>query len=116
MGSPSELVLSAPWSGSTGGAAALDPDSFTVQCNLALWLLAQRRMEEAVEHARHVARIDPKQQLPHCLLGRALATLGEFCEAAECFRRALALAPDDDKLREFEARASRECETAGGVP
>jgi predicted Zn-dependent protease len=91
-------------------AVELDAGSWVAQYNLAVVLMQERRPADAVAPARAASQIEQSQRaLALRLLGRALAQVGRYCDAAAAFREALAVGPGDEKLEEFLAKAEGKC-------
>jgi tetratricopeptide (TPR) repeat protein len=61
-------------------------------------LVAQGRDEEALAHLERAAGLDGESVAALLDLGRTYARVGRFEEAAEAYRRALALAPENEEV------------------
>ncbi|MHC1740992.1 MAG: tetratricopeptide repeat protein [Anaerolineaceae bacterium] len=58
-------------------------------------LIEQNRLQEAVEHCRHILRTFPKCISTYRILGKALLEGKQYKESADVFKRVLAVYPDD---------------------
>jgi tetratricopeptide (TPR) repeat protein len=79
-------------------------DSYEAQLGLGYELHARGDDREAVEHLREYIRQQPNgaDAAPaYNAMGRALAALGRFDEAADAFRHVLALQPSNDDVHRF---------------
>jgi Flp pilus assembly protein TadD len=74
---------------------AAEPDRPAPRRALARSLLAVGKPEEALEHARRAARLDPKSLEGTTLLGFALVAANQPGEAVACFRKVVAARPRD---------------------
>ncbi len=94
-------------------AIELDPSHAEAHCGRAVVSLRGRRFAEAAECAQ--AAIDSYQAMPraHYYLGVALASLGDYAQAAQSFERAVGLAPD---YRAARRRLARLYEVTLGEP
>ena len=71
-----------------------NPDSWLANNNLAVLLIEQGALEEAIKHCRQALRINPDYVEGHNNLGNALAKDGKLDEAIEHFHQALKIKPD----------------------
>lgn len=75
------------------------PQNAMLQLNLAVALSERKRLEEAVEHFRIAAGLDPNNDKVHYGLGLALAHLGQVDESIEHLREVVRLKPQAYRLR-----------------
>lgn len=75
-------------------AVALRPDYMQARYNLAMALLAQRKLDDATLHLRWLAEHQAGQPNVYYQLGRILKDGGDADGAAEQYRQAIALQPD----------------------
>lgn len=73
--------------------AAKRPNNWRAQSNLAGLLVEEGKLDEAIEHFREAARLQPNFAYMHYNLGAALLKRGETSEAINCFREAVRLNP-----------------------
>lgn len=87
-------------------AVEIAPTHAALRMNLARWLDQQQRVDEAVEIVTGVVADEPSQHWAHERLGELKAKQKRFGDAAEHFRRAAELQPNDPSLLYKLARAS----------
>jgi tetratricopeptide (TPR) repeat protein len=75
-------------------ALAVTEDNYIAHDNLGYALVAEKRLDEAIEHFEAARRARPEYAQAHNNLGRALLARGDFEAAAEHLSRARELAPD----------------------
>src|SRR6202012_2446371 len=73
---------------------ALRPDDAAAHANLAVVLMDQDLLDDAMIHCRRAVELRPDLAVTHHNLAVALKGLGALDEAEACCRRALAIAPD----------------------
>jgi Flp pilus assembly protein TadD len=78
-------------------ALRLDAAALPAMLNLALALLQQNRLEDAIDQFEQVLRRDDRCAIAHSKLGQALARLGRFTEAESAARRAIELEPQSSR-------------------
>ena len=82
-----------------------NPDAETTLGNL---LLQHDRIEEAVEHYRHVVELDPASPLSHFNLAVGLHRLGRLTEAISEYKNALVIDPKYPDAEQFLGEALRQ--------
>jgi tetratricopeptide (TPR) repeat protein len=75
-------------------AARLCPDKSQIQCNLAMALAAEGRIDEAIAVNRNALKIDPNDSRSHYLQGNLLATQARYGEAIKEYGVVLLEDPD----------------------
>jgi tetratricopeptide (TPR) repeat protein len=75
-------------------AARIWPDNVTAQCDLALALVAQGRLDEAAAACENGLKYKPQSSQLHELLASTLSRQGNLKEAIEEYKMTLQLAPD----------------------
>jgi tetratricopeptide (TPR) repeat protein len=80
-------------------AVAINPNAAMVHEAMGGILLHQHGAAAAVEHFQRAVQADPNLLSGWKALGSALQSLGRFDEAAECFRRMLAIHPESAVAR-----------------
>ena len=82
-----------------------NPDAETTLGNL---LLQHDRIEEAVDHYRHVVELDPASPLSHFNLAVGLHRLGRLTEAISEYKNALVIDPKYPDAEQFLGEALRQ--------
>jgi len=94
---------------------AMQPESFYLNNDLGLELMAQRRTAEAISYLEKTIAVSPKGSHEWLVgwrnLGGAYLDLGQFAKAEECFRISLA-DPDVKSLRAFALALQEQNKTA----
>ena len=75
-------------------AVAINPRSSLAQVYYSLFLAAEGRVAEAVEHATVACQLDPLSAFIHAVAGGAFHTLDRFDAAEQAARQSLELQPD----------------------
>jgi Flp pilus assembly protein TadD len=83
-------------------AAEVDPEDIACRVHLAQLLCAKNRAAEAVPFAKELIEIEPNNAIFHLTLAEVYDRLQRFDEAREAVRKAVELAPDDEKCRNFQ--------------
>jgi tetratricopeptide (TPR) repeat protein len=78
-------------------AVRVDPTDVRAHLEISLYLSAQGRADEAVEHLVTAVRLQPNNDEPHYLLGTVLRTQRKLVEAQAEFETALRLNPQNSK-------------------
>ncbi|MEI7534970.1 MAG: tetratricopeptide repeat protein [Verrucomicrobiae bacterium] len=75
-------------------AASIWPDCVTAQCDLALALSAQGRLDEALQACQTVLKYHPQDPQVHRLLGDLFTKQGKWADAIAEYQTTLQIAPD----------------------
>jgi tetratricopeptide (TPR) repeat protein len=99
-------------------AAHLQPDNMTLQKNLADFLFVEEgRMEEALQIYVNILQVQPEDTETLLISGHICVALRKFEDAAEFYRRVLALDPDNqDADRNLDAVLGHMDESASQKP
>lgn len=80
------------------------PDDAEARADLASSLLAQKRMDEALEEARKAVELDPARSASRAVLALALSRAGQGDEAERVIDDGLAADPDDARLLRMKTK------------